>query len=91
MEKCKIELSLLYPPVSCLKRIDELKIYFPKKAQLLRNQREEYHILCRAYTPTMGDINWIEKSLSLKVGGDCERALVRRRKILKYRFSQSLE
>ena len=83
-KKCELEVSLLYPPVSCLKRIDQMRVHY-QKDQLAFAKRAEYEKLCVSRAPQMKDLRWIQRAIDQKPRHLCEKALIRQKEILKYR------
>ena len=83
-KQCEIELELLYPPVSCLERIDKLRQKY-KKNSLFSKKNGEYKKLCLRRVRQMRSLRWIEKALGQHVGGICAKALTHQKRILKYR------
>ena len=85
-QQCRIEINFLYPPVSCLKLINQLRIYH-QKPHFLDKKKKFYDQLCLRRTQHMKSVKWIQKALEQKVGQLCEKSLIHQKQILDYRAS----
>lgn len=87
-KQCELELSSLYPPVSCLRRMDRQRI---RKKGFCSVKRAKYQNLCLRRVRYIKDPMWIQKAIAQKPGSLCEKALARQKEILDYRNSKLKE
>ena len=85
-KQCELELSLLYPPISCLRRIDQLRVHY-RKAHLFFDERAKYDKLCVRRSRQMRDVRWIQRAIVQKPGKLCEEVLIHQKEILNYKNS----